>query len=88
MDDISSLENLESVLNSKFKDELTIQISETGSKPFLVIRQLRPSDLRFVPSFYLVATPHNVETQFVLKLLSFHGKVLVRILCNCLFSLL
>ena len=78
MDDISSLENLESVLRSKFKDELTIQISETSSNPFLVIRQIKNSDLAFVPSFHLVAVAGNADTQFFLKLLSFHGKVLVR----------
>ena len=78
MDDISCLENLESLLTSKFKDHLSFRISETGSKPFLIISQFKPTDLCYVPSFHLVATPLHDESLFMLKLLSFHGKVLVR----------
>jgi hypothetical protein len=68
------------VLVSKFRDELSVQLSQSADTPFLVLRLLRPTDLLFVPSFHLVAVPDvNAETRFRVKLLTFHGKLLVRL---------
>ena len=78
MSGVRSLENLKSVFVSKFGQELSVNLVQLGPKPLLVIHRLKPTDLTSVPSFHVVARTSNVDTKFVVQLLSFHGRVLVR----------
>lgn len=76
MSKVSSLENLKSVLNSKFEDILLSEIVSSNPCPYLIIRQLKQ---KFFPKFHLIASPSNFETKFIIKLLTFHGKVVVSV---------
>jgi hypothetical protein len=92
MDLIPSLENLKSVLISKFQEELSVQLVKTSPDPLLLIEKLKPTDLKFVPAFHVVVKTSsavvdtsndvveasNNDTKFLVQLLSFHGNVLVR----------